>query len=88
MALTIHISKAVDPKTGMIVVHEQGASFSSAELKKIRAPYRFELWASRGHSPITVVHAKGAAEAKEYLKAKYRTRGLVIRKVTVSSHRV
>lgn len=42
MALDIGISKATDKK-GNIVAYMQRATFSSAELRKIRAPYRYEI---------------------------------------------
>jgi len=87
MTLHISISTATDSK-GNIVAYGQGASFSREELRRIRAPYRFELWASRGYAPIAVIMAKGTKEAREYARAKYRTRGLSLRRVTIRSRRV
>jgi len=47
MALNIRISTATD-KDGYIVAYMQGASFSAADLRKIRAPYIYELWSWQG----------------------------------------
>lgn len=87
MALNIGISTATDKK-GYIVAYMQGASFSSADLRKIRAPYIYELWSSRGHEPVTVVHAKSDKIAKEFLKNKFNMKGLHIEKITRTSRRV
>lgn len=87
MALKIGISKAEDGK-GNIVAYSQGATFSKAELRKIRAPHRYELWSNRGSEPIEVIHALSDKVAKEYLKAKFHMVGLHITKVKTSSRRV
>lgn len=82
MALDIGISKATDKK-GNIVAYMQGATFSSAELRKIRAPYRYEIWSRRGYEPVAILHAKSDAIAKEF-----DMKGLHLEKINRSTRRV
>ncbi len=87
MALDIGISHATD-KDGYVVAHSQGASFSAVVLRRIRAPYRYELWTSRGREPVAVVYAKSDKIAKEYLNNKFNMKGLRIEKITTKRRRV
>ena len=87
MALNFGISTATDKK-GYIVAYSQGASFSAPEIRKIRAPYVYQLWSSRGHEPVAVIHAKSDKIAKEYLNEKFNMKGLHIEKLTTKRRRV
>lgn len=87
MALDIGISKATDKK-GNIVAYMQGATFSSAELRKIRAPYRYEIWSRRGYEPVAILHAKSDAIAKEFANSKFDMKGLHLEKINRSTRRV
>ena len=87
MALNIGISYAT-VRYGYVVAYSQGASFSSAVLRRITAPYRYELWTSRGREPVAVVYAKSDKIAKEYLNDKFNMKGLRIEKIATKRRRV